>query len=314
MRIGNRVRHGLLPQHMFVLAHCGNGDRRMPVVGRRDIDRIDARFLVQQLAVVIVRIATFICARRRALARPVKSLDRALYRIPPAHTEAGAKLARKLRFARRREVLAPILVARAHQLAPGLEQIVRAVLGIILAALIAVANCCYLYIGPRQQFLRNGLTLTAQPDRRQVDFVARRHKRRSEDMARNNHESGRAGKCPAGNLTGIIVFQGTPLRGDRFCSKYIAVEGGCAAHEAMRYALTSLRLELDFTPGMASCYGFLVSSRFIAPNIAPSTAFSTTKAVARLPRRAMPITVTVIGSISLSSDASRMPPDSRTSE
>ena len=41
-------------------------------------------------------------------------------------------------------------------------------------------------------------------------------------------------------------------------------------------------------------YDFFARSRLIAPNIASSTAFSTTNAVARLPRSATLITVTVI--------------------
>ena len=67
MRIRDRVRHGLLTQHVFALAHGGDGDGRMPVVGRGHVDGVQVLFLFQQFAIIAVRRAAFV---GRFLARP----------------------------------------------------------------------------------------------------------------------------------------------------------------------------------------------------------------------------------------------------
>ena len=68
VRVGDGVRHGFLAEHVLVLAHGGERDRGVPVVGSGDVDGIDVLLLVEQLAIVDVSVAAFVGAGGRAFA------------------------------------------------------------------------------------------------------------------------------------------------------------------------------------------------------------------------------------------------------
>src|SRR5947208_2870929 len=83
----------------------------------------------------------------RPLARAVICLDQPFCRLTPAHTETGSKFPRELHFSGRRQILAPIFITGSQQASRGVQQRIGAVLGIIFAFPIAIADSNHLDIG-----------------------------------------------------------------------------------------------------------------------------------------------------------------------
>ena len=108
---------------------------------------------------------------------------------------------RELGEAGRRQVLAPVFIARAQQVARRLQQIVLAVLHVVFAEAVAVADGHYLHVGTRQQFHGDGLALAAEADAGQRNAVARGHKGRAQHVPGHDHESSRGPReCAAREL------------------------------------------------------------------------------------------------------------------
>ena len=164
MRLADGMRHGLLAEHVLVLAHGRDGDGGVPVVRCCHVHGVQIFFFGQQFAIIAIGVAAFV--RAGIFVRAVVGFHQSLGRLAAAHAETARKLARELHRSGRGQVFAPFFVALAEQAAGGAQQRVGAVLDVILAALVAIANRDHLDFGARQQSHGDVLALAAEADGR----------------------------------------------------------------------------------------------------------------------------------------------------
>src|SRR5574341_2397115 len=130
---------------MFALAHGRNRNWRMPVVRRRHVDGVQVRLLLQQLAEIHVSGAASVSLR--LVETTVVSLNESLRRLAPADAQAGRKALCELNRAGGIPVFPPILETRPQQAPCLVQHGVRTVFGVLLAALIDIADRDYLNFG-----------------------------------------------------------------------------------------------------------------------------------------------------------------------
>ncbi len=165
-RLAHRVRHRFLPQHMLALAHRRQPDWRMPVIGRRDIHRVEALLFLQQLAEIPIRRAS------RAL---VVRIHEPLRRTPAAHAQTRLEVRRQVDGSRRLEIRPPLLIAGTQQLPRLLHQRVVAVLNVIETSGIHIAHREDAHLRFREQVHHHVHALPPESDASDGHLVARRH-------------------------------------------------------------------------------------------------------------------------------------------